>query len=107
MIKLLYTLPHPHPLQTLVINRSSFVLSLLDNNWKHKLGRHPHVFLHLLVVSPQVGSRTNKQPALFVFSLESQFLPLNVYAFQHLKNFRTKIDGILIFVCTCALNVLG
>ena len=89
---------HPLPSFDLAINRSFFVLCLLGNNWKHELGSQPHVFPCLLVVSAQVGSHTNKQAAWFVFSLKSQSLPPNVYAFQHLENFRTKIDGILIFV---------
>lgn len=89
------------PLQTFAINRSFFVLSPLGNNWKHKVGgeqRHPHVFPNLLIVSPQAGSHANKRDALFVFSPKSQFLPLNVYTFQHLEDLRTKTDGILIFV---------
>lgn len=63
-----------------------------------KWGRHPRVLPHLLDVPPQVGSRANKQAAMFVFSLKSQFLPLNVYTFQHFGDLRTKTDGILIFV---------
>lgn len=58
------------PLQTRAINSSLFVLYPLGNNCRHKLGETPWCLPCLLVGSPQVGSRANKQTHLFVLSSE-------------------------------------
>lgn len=62
------------------INRKVFVLALLDH--RHSPWRTLQPFHAFLVVLPRKSSHTNKRAALFGLSLKSQFLPLNVYAFQ-------------------------